>query len=154
MFKTIVRFTVIGMLGSVSLYAETAVKTKEYKAQHSLKLDAAAKEVDLDFVREAVKTKRYTIIDARGADYLMPGGPMIPGAINIPADADSADILKTIAAKDSGILVYCGGVLCPAGTKLANKLIQLGYTNVHEFPGGIQAWKDAGLTTQAKAEEK
>lgn len=147
--------TIILTTACSGLAAETpSTKAQEYKAQHSVRLDPAAHEVDLDFVKEAVKSKGYTIIDARGDDYLMPGGPMIPGAIHVPSDTASEEILKKIAAKDSKILVYCGGVLCPAGTKLANRLVEMGYKDVNEFPGGIQAWKAAGLKTQQKPEEK
>lgn len=43
------------------------------------------------------------------------------------------------------IVTYCQGVQCWGSYNAALRAIRLGYTNVHWFRGGIEAWQQAGL---------
>lgn len=123
----------------------------QQESEHGVALNEKAHRVDLEFVKKAVHQKNeYMIVDARPLEYLMVGGPMIPRAIHLPENSAEDFIKKAIPNKDMKILVYCGGIKCPAGTNLANTLINLGYKMVYEFPGGIKAWQDAGLSTVQK----
>jgi thiosulfate/3-mercaptopyruvate sulfurtransferase len=47
--------------------------------------------------------------------------------------------------KDKPIVVYCGFVKCTRSHNGAVWAKKLGYTNVYRYPGGVFAWKDAGL---------
>lgn len=67
----------------------------------------------------------------------------IPGSINIPTD--NADIAKdVIPYMDEEIVVYCANADCDASPKLAQKLEEMGYTNVSDFEEGLAGWKKAG----------
>lgn len=135
---------VVGVLGFIN------AAPKGYASTHSVSLNKKVKVVNLATVQKAVKNKNYTIVDARDNNYLMVGGPMIPGAINVPHNAEQQKIEELLPNKAAKIIVYCGGLQCPASTKLANRLISWGYRNVYEFPGGIRAWQKAGLKTDLK----
>ena len=51
--------------------------------------------------------------------------------------------------KDRTIVVYCGFVQCARSHNAAICALELGYTDVYRYPGGIYAWRGAGneLTT-------
>lgn len=53
--------------------------------------------------------------------------------------------------KDLRIVVYCGFTACARSHNAAMWARRLGYTNVARYPGGIYAWKGAGLPTEAAA---
>ncbi|MBE6620319.1 MAG: rhodanese-like domain-containing protein [Ruminococcaceae bacterium] len=61
----------------------------------------------------------------------------IPGAIVIPNEVISQEAEKTLTDKDQLILVYCHSGR--RSKEAAQKLVDLGYTNVKEF-GGIIDW--------------
>ena len=72
------------------------------------------------------------LVDTRGEpqyDY-----EHIPGAINVPVDAEDADIEEALPDKDAKILLYCdyGGLSKQMGDHMA---LDLGYSNLYEFDG-------------------
>jgi hypothetical protein len=48
-------------------------------------------------------------------------------------------------------VVFCDSTQCPAGKKLAEKLVAEGYTHVLEYAVGIKEWaEEMGYATQGK----
>ena len=79
--------------------------------------------------------ENYIILDVRTQEEYDQGH--IPGAILIPDNRIDADAEKVLADKNQLILVYCRS---GRRSKLAaERLVQLGYTNIKEF-GGILDW--------------
>jgi len=67
----------------------------------------------------------------------------IPGSVNVPVDAiDQVDAL--VPNKDEQIVVYCANADCEASPKAAQKLEEMGYTNVVDFEDGYAGWRQAG----------
>ena len=67
----------------------------------------------------------------------------IPGSVNVPVDAiDQVDTL--VPNKDEQIVVYCANADCEASPKAAQKLEEMGYTNVVDFEDGYAGWRQAG----------
>jgi rhodanese-related sulfurtransferase len=67
----------------------------------------------------------------------------IPGSINIPTE--NAEITKeVIPYMDAEIVVYCANRECTASPNLAQKLEEMGYTNVTDFEEGLAGWRSAG----------
>jgi rhodanese-related sulfurtransferase len=52
------------------------------------------------------------------------------------------DIVQTFPAKDTELILYCGGGYRSA--LAADNLQRMGYTNVFSMIGGWTAWKDSG----------
>src|SRR5437867_36524 len=50
--------------------------------------------------------------------------------------------------KNREIVVYCGGGECPQSRQAAEKLHNLGYTNVLAFEGGLKEWQEAKLPVE------
>jgi rhodanese-related sulfurtransferase len=71
-------------------------------------------------------------------------GEMIPGSRRVPLDTIGREVSNAKSPKDAEIIVYCGGPTCPQSLQAAQKLTDLGYTNVKAYEGGLEEWKNAG----------
>ncbi len=75
-------------------------------------------------------------------------GEMIPGSRRVPLDTIGRDVVAGNSPKSEEIIVYCGGPKCPQSLQAAQKLMDLGYTNVRAYEGGLEEWKNAGNKVQ------
>jgi len=107
---------------------------------------------------EAVKSATYGHIDAKGLKALIDSetpfvlldargdkwhdGNKIPGAKLASYENSSAELEQIIPNMDSLIVVYCFSFTCPLSPRLAQKLIEWGYSNVMEYPAGLKEWRD------------
>jgi rhodanese-related sulfurtransferase len=67
----------------------------------------------------------------------------IKGAINLPFKKIDEHISKIgNLPKNTTLVTYCDGVGCDASIDLANRLVELGYTNVRIFYSGWNDWRD------------
>lgn len=82
------------------------------------------------------------LFDARSSKY--DDGKRIPTGVSLSYNASAAEVAKAIPYKNSLVITYCSNLQCPASAKLAKHLHDLGYTNVKEYPEGIQGWVKAG----------
>lgn len=65
----------------------------------------------------------------------------IPGSVNIPLDElDKPGGLPD--DKDANLVFYCNGMACPYSRRAAELAVELGYTRVHWFRGGILEWRN------------
>lgn len=79
--------------------------------------------------------ENYVILDVRTAQEFASGH--IPGAVLLPNETIGTDDIPLLPDKDQLILVYCRSG--NRSKQAAEKLAQLGYTNIVEF-GGINSW--------------
>lgn len=107
---------------------------------------------------EAVKQATYGHIDARGLKALMDAntpfllldargnkwndGTMLPGAILASYEFSQEELEQIIPSKNDLIIVYCFTFSCPLSRYLTDKLVELGYYNVIEYPGGLKEWRE------------
>lgn len=71
-------------------------------------------------------------------------GELIPGSHRVPLDRIGREVSEIRLARDVEIITYCAGPKCPQSMLAAQKLIELGYTNVKAYEGGLEEWKAAG----------
>ncbi len=76
-------------------------------------------------------------------------GARIPGSLWIPLD-EVGDKFPKMFNKDREIVVYCGGLQCPQSRMAAEKLVNLGFTHVKAFEGGLEEWSKAGNPLETK----
>ena len=90
----------------------------------------------------------------RGDDFVLVDAlaPMIyahshlPGAINLPpSSVDGLRCSKRIPDPRTEIVVYCANPECTDSVATAERLQELGYTNVRHYAGGKEEWKARGL---------
>lgn len=79
--------------------------------------------------------ENYVILDVRTAQEFASGH--IPGAALLPNETIGTEDIPLLPDKDQLILVYCRSG--NRSKQAAEKLAQLGYTNIVEF-GGINRW--------------
>ncbi len=68
----------------------------------------------------------------------------IKGAISVPVNTINEKCVSEMLHADSKVVVYCAGFSCQASTEAANKLHALGLTNVLDFKGGLEEWRENG----------
>ena len=101
----------------------------------------------------------FVLVDAMPAAASYQKGH-IPGAVNLEfpleavespsdfawSDSKKAGYEKLLGKdKDQLVVVYCGFVRCARSHNAAVLARELGYTRVKRYPGGIYAWRGAGL---------
>jgi rhodanese-related sulfurtransferase len=69
----------------------------------------------------------------------------LPGAINVTSEWIDDRARRRIPDRATEVVVYCADVDCDASIIVANRLIELGYTNVRHYAGGKRDWVAAGL---------
>lgn len=57
----------------------------------------------------------------------------------------SARAPETLPDKDAEIVVYCGNAPCKRSDRAAERLLDLGYTQVRDYHEGMDDWMEAGL---------
>lgn len=104
--------------------------------------------IDAKSLKNLIETKTsMVILDARTQEW--DDGRRISAAKSLPFDSNLEAITKAAPDKDALIVVYCFSTQCPAGKKLAEKLVAEGYTHVLEYAGGIKEWaEEMGYATQ------
>ncbi len=83
-----------------------------------------------------------TILDARSGKW--DDGKRLPGALSLNSESKPEEIAKVLPKKDALVITYCSNLKCPASHKLYTHLKSLGYSNLIEYPEGIQGWIEAG----------
>ncbi|HAE41273.1 MAG TPA: sulfurtransferase, partial [Candidatus Riflebacteria bacterium] len=86
-------------------------------------------------------------LDARSGKY--DDGKRIADALSLNAESKPEEVSKVLPKKDALIVTYCANLKCPASNALYNHLKSLGYTNLIEYPEGIQGWIEAGNPVKA-----
>lgn len=86
------------------------------------------------------KRETFTLIDVReeseyAADHL-------PGALHLSKGVIERDIETKIPAKDTPLVLYCGGGFRSA--LAADNIQKMGYTNVISMDGGVRGWREKG----------
>ncbi len=102
----------------------------------------------MEELREALDDD-IVVLEALPASYFEEGH--VPGASNLPLDALEILAPQLIPSKQTPLVTYCSNEQCNNSSVAAERLRQLGYTNVRKFPGGKEAWVEAGLPLEQGA---
>jgi len=102
-----------------------------------------------DELERLIERHAVTVVDALGGDYY--AQQHLPGAI--PLVEDDVDTLAStvLPNKAAPIVTYCSNPACANSTRVADRLVRLGYTNVRKYEAGIQDWVEAGLPIESSA---
>lgn len=101
------------------------------------------------------KQAPYMLFDVLGGPQTLPNAiPAAflaqPGSFNDQISQQFGQMLQQAAGgrKDVPLIFYCLSTQCWMSYNAALRAINLGYTNVLWYRGGIEAWQQAGLPTQ------
>ena len=98
----------------------------------------------------------FVLVDALGGSEMLPEAlPAVwaaaAGSFNDPTQQQLGHWLQqqTNGRKDVAVIFYCLSRECWLSYNASLRAIHAGYTNVLWYRGGLEAWKQAGLPTQA-----
>ncbi len=101
------------------------------------------------------KQAPYMLFDVLGGPQTLPGAiPAVflaqPGSFNDQISQQFGQMLQQASQgrKDVPLIFYCLSTQCWMSYNAALRAINLGYTNVLWYRGGIEAWQQAGLPVQ------
>ena len=101
-----------------------------------------------DQIKERLDNKTpMTIIEALPQRYY--NAEHLPGAVNIPHDEIKTLAPDMLLDKAAFIVVYCSNTECQNSKIASQVLVQMGYTNVHEYVQGKQDWIDANFPIES-----
>jgi phage shock protein E len=106
---------------------------------------AETEQADVEAVYDALSSgENVTIVDVREPDEYEE--EHIPGAKLIPRGLLEDQAAEALPEKDARIVTHCsaGG----RGSLAAKSLKEMGYTNVANLDGGLNAWREKGYETQ------
>jgi rhodanese-related sulfurtransferase len=97
------------------------------------------REISIEELEPLLDDPSFTVVNTH-----VPFGGDIPGTdLSIPFDEIELN-LSQLPDTDANIVLYCrSGAM---STIAAEKMTQLGYTNVFEVEGGMIAWEERGLS--------
>ena len=95
------------------------------------------KDIDMKEMTKIVKSSSATIIDVNSDKSFAKSH--IPGSVHF--NANKKNLAKVLPKdKDAMIVAYCGGKMCTAWQRAAEKACEMGYTNIKHFSEGITGW--------------
>jgi rhodanese-related sulfurtransferase len=103
-------------------------------------------DLPVDQVNELLKNKQFTLVNV----HIPYEGELPATDLFIPYD-QIQDHQPELPAKDAPIILYCRSGRM--STMAAQILTQLGYTNIYELNGGMQAWQATGYEILDKARQ-
>ena len=100
--------------------------------------------VNCDELRQKIEAgEEFALVDA--LSLISYAASHLPGAIHIPPEQVDDRAPRRIPDLDTEVVVYCSNPDCESSVAVAERLLELGYTNVRHFAGGKRDWIEAGL---------
>ncbi|HEV2723284.1 MAG TPA: rhodanese-like domain-containing protein [Thermoleophilaceae bacterium] len=93
-----------------------------------------------------IDRRAVTVVEALPGQYFEQ--EHLPGAVNVPHDAERERIEELLTDKSAPVVTYCASLTCRNSAQLAARLARMGYTDVREYAEGKVDWVDAGLPTE------
>ncbi len=149
MFKRIVTLSLVGaacVTLSIACHSNSASEQATPGSQPSAVAGKKVAEVTVSDVEHFIKDKSAAVFDANDGDTRKQYG-VVPGAVLLSGKEYPLSVLP--ASKSDKLVFYCGGTMCRASDKAAERASSAGYSDVSVMRAGITGWKDAGQATSA-----
>ena len=122
------------IMGAVTTATACPGKVAQNQAEKSYAL------VDVDQLAAWIDSAKSKVFHAASAETYAVGH--IPSSVNVEyASLTPAQLGED---KDARMTFYCANDACSASKKAATKALELGYTNIYVYKGGVEGWKSSG----------
>lgn len=110
------------------------------------------KKITLQELEKKLAKNEVTLVEVlKEEDY---ANLHIKKAVNLPLEKIGESTRERFL-RDEPLVVYCTDHNCTASLRAAEKLLELGFRNVYQYPGGKKEWQQAGLPMEGtQAEEQ
>jgi len=99
-------------------------------------------------MQQILAEKSARVFDSRRpAEYAF---SHLPGVLNARTVPVIDGILQ--GKKDASIVLYCNGKFCGQSRRLANKLLEAGYTDIRRYQLGLPVWRALGGVTEIESD--
>jgi rhodanese-related sulfurtransferase len=115
--------------------------------------NAKTAEVSTEQMRGIIQDKSAIILDTRSRAEYVAGH--IPGAriLDAPQAGQVPAVDQLVAGdKSKALVLYCNGPYCQASRRLAEQLVEAGFTGVRRYQLGIPIWRALGGPTEIELE--
>jgi rhodanese-related sulfurtransferase len=100
-----------------------------------------------DEVKRRIDAGSAIVVEALPQEYYAKAH--LPRALNLPMDDVDTLAPALLPGKEAEVIVYCANSPCQNSGKVANRLAELGYTNVFDYDEGKDDWIGAGLPIES-----
>jgi rhodanese-related sulfurtransferase len=109
--------------------------------------NARTQEVSTGEMRRILADSSAIVLDTRSRDEFDAGH--IPGATSVEVTGDHLASVSRIVGgdKSKALVLYCNGPFCQASRRLAEQLVDAGFTNVRRYQLGMPVWRALGGPT-------
>jgi len=138
-FKFVVLSIIMVVVVACSPDQQAVQPTSESTDTETIQLEAVYQTLSIDELTTIVDNKAddYTIINV----HIPYAGEIQETDANV-AFNDIDALTSTLPDKDAPIILYCrSGNMSETATR---ELVALGYTNIYDVPGGMNAWQSSG----------
>ncbi|HEX5009828.1 MAG TPA: rhodanese-like domain-containing protein [Planctomycetota bacterium] len=106
--------------------------------------------MSLDELRQWRRQKKdFLLLDVLDDSQFQQGH--VPGSRSAPVALPDFEqqVARQAGRKDRPVVVYCASMTCDASTRAARRLEDAGFTDVHDFKGGMKTWQEAGEAVES-----
>ena len=128
------------------VYAEKTKKELAVNKNHD-----AINQINAESLKaEMESNKNLVVINVLAKEYF--DDAHITGSIN--KSLDNLAELQTEYSENTPIVVYCASYQCPASRDAYKQLVEMGFTNIRAYEGGIKEWIAKGFAYQGPAKKE
>lgn len=139
-FLIIVMLSMLSACRSASITPSNSATPEVGKV---VKVDGGSyKDVSVIELKTLMEHKDFTLVNV----HIPFEGNLPQTDLSIPFDTIGQNLDKLPADKTAKIVLYCRSGRM--STIAANELVKLGYTNILNLAGGMEAWEQAGLSIE------
>ncbi len=113
--------------------------------------EARAEEINNPLkVRQMIEAGKIVVVDVRQTDVYNLGH--LPGALSFPlSEFDQViDRFRSRVKAEDPVLVYCSGVTCHDSHSFGSRLVEMGFSQVYVYAGGLSEWEEMGFEVEAE----
>ena len=144
--KKLLGFTLLTMGVLLALTAcQPAASTSAQEIGKTINVDGGSyKDLSVSELQSQMASKDFTLVNV----HIPFAGDLPQTDLSLPYDTITHNLDKLPGDKNSKIILYCrSGAM---STIAAKELVKLGYTNIFQLDGGMDAWELAGNTLEGK----
>jgi rhodanese-related sulfurtransferase len=139
---------------------QAAVPSSDIQRATLSQRNARTPEVSTEELRRILAERSATVFDARPVMEFATGH--IPGAVNVSAKpgqpmalyiSDVSEIGRILSEdRAAPMVLYCNGPFCGKSSRLAEELLDAGYTSIRRYQLGAPVWRALGGVMQLEPE--